>query len=223
MSLAATRKGGILGGAALCLVLLAGCSAPGEQPGSDTTTEPGSPDYLRGQAEQWAEYYGVEDPPAVDVVRYVDTPERDATLRDCLTEAGYPTESNGGVNVPSGNEEAFALAQYTCAVQYPVPERYTRTWSDKEIRLQYAWTVDFVIPCLEDRGHSISDPPSESVFVDSWLSDPYFPFAQVSLAVAEDNFNQAWAELEDACPQQAPGEVLWDGVSIDDWKLTNGR
>lgn len=223
MSFASARKGGILVGAALCLVGLAGCSAPSEKPGSDTTTDSGSSDYLQGQADQWAEYYGVEDPPDVEVVRYVDTPERDAALRDCLTGAGYPTESNGGVNVPSGNEDAFALAQYTCAVQYPVPERYTKTWSDKEIRLQYAWTVDFVIPCLEDRGHPISDPPSESVFVDSWLSAPYFPFAQVSLTVAEGNFNQAWTELEDACPQQAPGEVLWDGVSIDDWKLTNGR
>lgn len=73
VSLAETRKGALVG-AALCLVLLAGCSASGERPGSDATTDPGSPDYLRGQAEQWAEYYGVEDPPAVEVVRYVDTP-----------------------------------------------------------------------------------------------------------------------------------------------------
>lgn len=217
-------KGGILVVAALCLTAITGCAPTEvELATGDSSSGDGSAEYLQSRAEQWATFYGVSDPPDVDVVRYVDTEELDATLRECMTAAGYPTESNGGVNVPEGNEDAFALAQYTCAVQYPVPERYTRTWTDEQIQVQYGWTVDFVIPCLEERNHPIAEPPSESVFVDSWRSNPYFPFSQVSLSVAAENFNRAWAELEEACPQQAPGEVLWDGVSIDDWKATHGH
>jgi len=224
VNLSRSAKGGILVVAALCLLAITGCGVTGETPVSgESASADGSAEYLESRAEQWASFYGVSDPPEIDVVRYVGTEELDATLRECMTAAGYPTESNGGVNVPAGNEDAFALAQYTCAVQYPVPERYTKAWTDEEIRVQYRWTVDFVIPCLESRNHPIADPPSESVFVDSWRSAPYFPFSQVSLSVAEENFNQAWAELEQACPQQAPGEVLWDGVSIDDWKAAHGH
>lgn len=220
MTRASSQKGGILLAAALCLAALTGCTAgdSGAKPANE-----GSDDYLQARSEQWAAFYGVENPPAIDMVRYVDTVELDATLQECLAAAGYPTESNGGVNVPSGNEDAYALAQYTCAVEYPVPERYTKEWGDAQVRTQYSWTVEFVIPCLEALNHPVAPPPSESVFVDSWASDPYFPFAQISLAVPEEDFNQVWAQLEATCPQQAPGEVLWDGVSIDDWKQINGH
>jgi hypothetical protein len=165
-----------------------------------------------------ADYLGVKDPPQVEVARYVYSEELDGVLRHCLEEAGYPTGSNGGVDVPTGNEDAFALARYTCYMKYPVPEKYTQTWTDEQLRNQYAWTTGFVIPCLEEHGHPIAPPPSESVFIDSWASDPYFPFAEVRLSVPQTKYDQAWDELEAACLQQAPDEVLWDSMSVAEWK-----
>lgn len=201
------------------VMTLAGCAA-GEPEGVSGTED--SPQSLKKQAEGWADFLGVEDPPEVKPVRYVETEERDEVVLQCLSEAGY-TIIDGGVDVPTGNEEAFALAQYTCYMQYPVPERYAQPWGEEQVRAQYAWTIDFVIPCLEERGHPIAPPPSESVFVDSYDSDPYYPFVEVNLAVPEAEFNAAWYQLEADCPQEVPGSVLWDGLSLEEWKRNTGR
>ena len=198
---------------------MAGCSSGDLEVDSDIAESSG---YLSVRAQNWADYFGVADPPDVEVVRYVGTEELDKIVRQCVTDAGYPA-TDGGFDVPAGNEEAFALAQYTCYVQYPVPERYTQAWGDEQVRAQYRWTVDFVIPCLEERGHPIAPPPSEAVFLELHSNDPYFPFAEVKLSVPEDEFNAAWMRLETECPQEIPGSVLWDGLSVEEWKSATGR
>lgn len=209
---------GLVVTASIALLALTGCAGdtkPEETAGADTA-------YLEQLSASWAEYYGVADPPAVTTIRFIGTEEVDSVHRECLLEAGFERDDVGLISVPEGQESVFALAEYTCRMQYPVPEQYTQEWTDEQIGTQFAWTMQFVIPCLEDAGHPITDPPSESVFVESWESDPFYPFAQVRIEAAAEQYNTEWAALEAQCPQIAPGEVLWEGVKIEEWAARRG-
>ncbi|MEL1619826.1 hypothetical protein, partial [Acinetobacter baumannii] len=62
-------------------------------------------------------------------------------------------------------------------------------------RQQYEWTTEFVVPCLEEAGHPITNIPSESVFLERWTSErPFFPFEQVQIpgGGSAEQFNKAW-------------------------------
>jgi len=195
--------------------LLAGCTST--LPTPNTTPLLSEEDYLNQVASDWAAALGVEDPPEVRMVRYIFAEERDATLRSCLEGEGYSLDNSGLYSVPPNQAEAFATAQYVCAVRYPVDQRYAQPWTSDQVRIQYAWTNRFVVPCLEAQGYSIGDPPSEGTFVDTWSSDPWYPFAQVRLNVSAERFNVEWAKLEATCLQIAPSQVLWDSMTIDEW------
>lgn len=197
----------------LSATLLTACQGSTEAAGTGAED-----DYLRQVSASLAEFYGIEHPPEVESVRYVDSDESDWVTRQCLLDAGYSTDDTGMIQHPPGQEEAFALAQYTCRMMYPIAEKYNREWGNAEVEKQYEWTRDFVIPCLEDAGYSISGLPSKEVFVDSWETRPFFPFAQVPTGSWNAaGFNERWGELEMRCPQIAPGAVLWDGLSIEEW------
>lgn len=203
--------------AALVLVLV-GCGKSGAQPPEDPFGS--EEEYLSLVSDGWAETLGVEDPPEVEVVRYVGSDEVDTVYRECMSGSGSGYSGDGvGFIVPEGQESQFALAQYTCRMQHPVKQKYAQDWGKEQVQIQYQWTRDFLIPCLEEYGHPINSAlPSEAKFVETWDSDSYFPFEEVSLSVTGEEYNLAWAELESQCPQVAPGEVLWDTMSIDTWQ-----
>lgn len=88
-------------------------------------------------------------------------------------------------------------------------------------RAQYAWTRDYILPCLAANGYAMRKPlPSEAAFVDSWgTSAAYRPSAE--LADRSEEFkleNATWDRLERECAQNAPSAVLWDRVSVAEWK-----
>ncbi len=204
---------------ALAVVTLAatisGCAADHPVPSTATMSEEA---YLDQAAAEWAEAFGIEDPPKVPMIRYVFAEEREATLRACLETEGYPRNETGLYTIPESQRDAYALAQYTCLVRYPVEQRYAQPWGDEQKRIQYRWTVDYVVPCLEERGHPIGEAPSEATFLDRWESDPWYPFAQVRLSAPAAQYNIEWTELEAECPQIAPSQVLWDAMTIDAWR-----
>lgn len=198
-------------------VSLASCAPEPENPAEALDTDQS---YLQETAATWAEYYHIADPPLVTPVRYIGTEEADQVHRDCLLDAGYPANSFGMIDFPEDQKQQFDLAEFTCKMQYPLPERYTQVWSDAEISTQYAWTVQYVIPCLEREGHRVSTPPSETVFLETWRSDAFYPFKDVKIDLPGAQFNQEMTRLENLCPQIAPGSVLFDGMSISDWTAT---
>ena len=196
---------------------LTSCSSPetsqahlGEQDSTST--------YLAEAAQEWATYYGLTDPPDVDVVRFVLPEEQQAAQDSCLETRGFQVDGPGTLTYPPEQEDAATLAQFTCRMEYPVKPEYAAPWQDEQIRIQYAWTRDFVIPCLTEHGHQITGLPSEDVFVRSWTTDPFLPFAQVTIEATSDEFNAEWNELEEACPQMAPSSVIWDSMTIDEWR-----
>ena len=209
------------------LLVLTGCS--GGQDDASSSDAEASAAAERAHREQLgkqlAKDYELSDPPEVEVVRYIASEERGEVMNDCLRESGWAVDSGGMVDVPAGQESKYQESQYVCAMKYPVPARYDQEWGDEQLRQQYAWTTEFVVPCLEEAGHPITNIPSESVFLERWTSErPFFPFEQVQIpgGGSAQQFNKAWSDLEQACPQMTPGDVMWDGVSIEEWKARRG-
>lgn len=158
-----------------------------------------------------AEYLGVTDPPDIEVVRWVLPEEFSDIEAECLDKHGFPRQADGSYTVPEDQRATFGLAQFECYAAYPVHPRYTREWTEEQIGRQYDWTVQSVIPCLEDQGLIVGEPPpTRSTFIDQWATSPYFPFAFLNSETLTD---EEWNELELLCPQQAPSDVLWAGIS----------
>ena len=63
-------------------------------------------------------------------------------------------------------------------------------------RSQYAALIQSKA-CLEKLGYSISDPPSETKFVDDYLGgqEPWSPFSEVA------DLGAKWDEVNKTCPQ----------------------
>lgn len=201
-------------GAALLVASMAGC-AGGD---GERATVDGDTAVVSAVDASLADFFGVDDPPEVAIIRHVMPEDKQPLLDDCLREAGYVVESPGSLMYPREQQEAAGLAQYICHMQYPTMEKYSQEWGAEQVRIQYAWTVEFLIPCLEERGHLIVDVPSETVFLDSWNAGPFYPFAQVELDVPTNDYNRQWRNLEAECLQIAASPVLWDAMSIDDWQ-----
>ena len=212
-----------LGRAVLGLVVvpvLASCSSTGgdqqvEQSQHDDAT------VLADQGEIWVDFYKIVDPPDVEVVRWVRPEEMGETQDGCLREAGFQVDGPGRLYYPPEQEQAAGLAQYTCRMQYPVMSKYAREWGTEQLDLQYEWTVEYVVPCLQEQGHSTVDIPTKEVFTDRWATDPFYPFAQIKLDVPGDTFNTEWNRLETVCPQIAPSSVLWDSMTINEWRAAH--
>ncbi len=164
----------------------------------------------------WADVFGVVSPPVYRVIRFINPEERETVQISCLTAAGYSADEQGGIAVPPGQKQAFNDATYKCLAQYPVWPRYEKPWGRAQTEAQYEWDVRAYIPCLQKLGYTITDKPSKTVFVDTWNSTPFYPFAQVDPGVNE-------FDIAAKCgPQQAPGAVLYDGVDPVKWQREAG-
>ncbi|XBH22459.1 hypothetical protein V5R04_04340 [Jonesiaceae bacterium BS-20] len=202
--------------------LLGACSTGSSQDlGGPQLTEVEGPseEYIAWAKEWYGDFYGLTDLPEVEFVRYVPSEELDFVIRQCVIDQGFPAPDGVNFDVPQENQENMYLAQYICARQYAIDEKYLGEWTDEQTRLQYKWTVEYLIPCLEVRGHSISEPPSETAFIDSWNNGgAFFPFQQVALDVPGLEFSVEWDKLARACPQQIPLSIAYGYQTIEQWK-----
>lgn len=202
--------------AALSLVVvaaLAGCA------GAGAPEETWTPAERAEMSKELADSFGITDPPDVDIIRETDSSwDRDRIINDCLREQGIPINADGGIPWEYNNAN-FDLAQYVCMMEYPPAKKYSKPWGKEQVKIQYIWTRDYVIPCLEYFGYPITGLPSESEFIDTWdTANVFFPFEQVRIRGDADTFNRVMSMLEEKCTQMAPGPVAWEGMSVDEWK-----
>ena len=76
------------------------------------------------------------------------------------------------------------------------PQPNTEPMTEDGARSQYAALIQSKA-CLEKLGYSISDPPSETKFVDDYLGgqEPWSPFSEVP------DLGAKWDEVNKTCPQ----------------------
>lgn len=190
----------------LAALLLSACSSsePAPDPPTPANSEPASAFFTaEDDLASMARFYHVENPPKVERIRWVTPEEAGAAREECLAEAGFPS-SNGYFTTPTGQESAFELAQYICFAKYPTDPKYIQPWGAEQIKAQYSYTVDVLIPCLESHGYPIENVPSEGSFIDSWTTSPFYPFSQIP-----PTSNGEMESLDVACPQIMPSTELW--------------
>ena len=164
---------------------------------------------LESSLAQMAEFYGTDPAEREDVVRWVLTEEQDSTRNACMADLGYSVTESGGIDAAPEQHSVVQRDFFRCLSMYPPHPAYLNPWSDEQTTAQYEWTVEFLIPCIEAAGFSITDVPSRASFVQNWPTDPFYPMAQVP--------PESITSLETTCLQQAPSAVLWEDVSPSDW------
>lgn len=175
-------------------------------------------EYIEREKVLLAEELKIENPPEVDVVRFVDWDEVQQVLDECLAKAGFP---NGGPS-PDGQEELQALAEYRCSLEYPIKFQYLQDGGDAEAERAYRYVSDYLVPCLTANGHRISGAPSLKTYQEAWRSgQPYTPYSQVGADSVTDQ--TAYTQLSYNCPQTPPGSIVWGEESVQEWIDRTGR
>ena len=73
---------------------------------------------------------------------------------------------------------------------------YARPLNDEQVGYLYYYYTTELTPCLTDEGFDVSDPPSETTFVDQYSQAPWSPYDDVTTS-SEDE----WFALQEKCPQ----------------------
>lgn len=124
-------------------------------------------------------------------------------LVDCLEAAGIPvdigTDADGegpaGLMV-SPVDEAESVASFTCWSTYPTTPIAPMT--TEQIDYLYSYLTEYLVPCYEANGATITAAPSRADFVSQWPQQGWFP------TTAESSFTfEEEAAIEEACVRPA--------------------
>lgn len=144
--------------------------------------------------------------PTVARVRYVRPLEWAATAAKCIGQSGFSTSvgQDGGIEsgtIPHGQSGAYALAAYTCKVQYPIDPKYSVPYSTQELDYLYHYFTKTLTPCLTKHKQNVLSTPSRQRFGDTYGKDESWdPYTNVS-GISEKEFGQ----LKAKCPELPSG------------------
>jgi len=143
--------------------------------------------------------------PDVEVVRVISNADFADIFTACMLDQGFEVEvfqdTSFSADVPEAQQEAFAMAMYTCEAMYPRPFLLTVPDDEHTGRVLYAYYTDELIPCLEDLGYTIEAPPSEQVYLQNLdTAQRYDPYASLvgNGGIGMDEWNAA----NEQCPQR---------------------
>ncbi len=221
MTLASVRVGLL----ALMLGILVACSGesptgpqePTNQPAAPQTGQPRETDsalltsVTREDVLQllWEER-GLEGPPEqIDLIREVSDAEYMPVQAECLTAVGFPPQVSGDSytwQVPAAQSDAFTLADYRCAAQYPRLLAYSQPYTDQQMTLIYNWVANQTVPCYAGRGHHVSGMPTLESFLEHYRATQTWWLPQDGMDPITFEEQEA---LESVCPRLPPQDVLF--------------
>ena len=119
--------------------------------------------------------YGIDDPPEVELERWIYPTEHGPTQKECFAEAGFEVESGPegeGVRVVGPVNDAQApllnLAHYTCTARFYIDPDFMQFPTTDQIRVSYEYMTEVLIPCLKEQGYDPSDPPALETYIASY-------------------------------------------------------
>jgi len=128
-------------------------------------------------------------------------------MTGCLRDAGWdvvadPAGDGFSVNGLSGEQRpAYIAAEGKCEQQVGPPPPAVPL-DEAQIRERYGFLLD-ARECLIGLGYSISEPPSEEAFLESWATGPWSPYNDVVDSVSSEQ----WEEINAACPQSQTSTI----------------
>lgn len=154
----------------------------------------------------------VDAPPDVGLVRWTTMDDYAPTVAACLREAGYHAVaySGTGIDYPDGippeQQRAFNMADYVCNAKYTLHPKYLQPFTSEQFGLIYDYRVEWLAPCLEVRGHTVSEPPTRETFLAGVTTgQDWDPLAEALQNLPADDGNRLQAE----CPRMPPSQYLW--------------
>jgi len=168
---------------------------------------------LQARAEELrtqAQTAGIEDPPEVELVRWIKPEEFAPTNVRCLNEAGFDvgiTDDGTGIDsrtIPGAQTEALELAIYTCTAQYSIDPRYAHPLNDAQLGIMYDYLVESYVPCIEALGYPLAEPPSKQVYVGSPAMDRWMPILELR-RLPQSQFSRVVMN----CPETPASDVLY--------------
>lgn len=153
-----------------------------------------------------AESMGLQNPPKIQLVRWITPEEWAPTLVKCLTDRGFPVgyTADGGINsanIPGEQAPALETAMYECMAQYSIDPRLSQSLNSEQRGILYDYLVESYVPCLGKLGVKVSSPPSREVFMATAEGDGWMP----QLEISTDKVTEANAK----CPTQPRSDVLY--------------
>lgn len=157
----------------------------------------------RSDLARLAEDLDIADPPAVEIVRWVNREDVVDTMVACLTAKGVPAEKTDefgfAMNAPPDQAAIMNLAHYRCAAEYPVRLDTERPASDEEARFLYTYLVEEWLPCAAELGYTEIAKPSFEAYRASLRQEAPDPVLED--LVANYSLDQAgYDSLYDVCP-----------------------
>lgn len=169
-------------GLPLLFMTLAACSGPGDTPQpseSPDVWKPARPvvakQWTDAEREAWrtdeflpdtAARLDITNPPEVDLVRWITRDQWDATMSDCLTQAGFPTKPavGGGLEhdpgIPVDQTPGYHLAIYRCEAQYTLEPKYSPGMTDEQKGLSTTITSSGSCRASRKQAHTSATHPA---------------------------------------------------------------
>lgn len=154
--------------------------------------------YLKEQAEQ----LNLAEPPEIALERWIRSDEFGAVSEKCYAEYGFDVKSTldgrslDVVTFPAEDQvPLFDLTVYTCSARFSVDPGYRQPITQDQMRVRFEYELDFLIPCLQDLGHTTPEPPSLETYISTFWTDNWS---------AWNDIQAADAILEAACPPTPP-------------------
>jgi hypothetical protein len=145
--------------------------------------------------------------PEVETIRFVALTEWPEANASCLREEGYYAEAGiDGVatSAPPGQEEPFAIANYVCALKYPIDPRSNIPLNDDQIRYIYDYVTQIMTPCVHAEGYDVPPAPSRESFIATYNTDS--PWNYYELVGQATSSQEEWEFINRKCPQ-APSDL----------------
>jgi len=142
--------------------------------------------------------------PVVDRVRIITLSEYATVTAACLVELGLEAVVDGDsvrTLVLPAHELEQRLGFYVCQLKYPIDAKYTMELTSAQLRLLYAYLTESLIPCFEALGYSISEPPVEEAFVDTYYDELSWSPATEAHNQSVDSEDGNVEQLDALCPQ----------------------
>ena len=198
--------------ASLLLVAVLGACAEGKPAPAPTPVSESQLLELRDQQLAYlAQEYHIEDPPHVDLIRWITMEEMPATTVACMDDAGYTIRDtgDGGIDLSGlpdaqrGQNAPALVALWTCGAEYTIDPRTQLPLDNRQLRLLYDYFRGPLTDCLRDHGIDVGDAPSFPSFVDGFSDhSQWTPWNEVGEV---DDF----VGLNQDCPQQLSSDELY--------------